>query len=149
LKPILPACAAQTRHYEETGDGRLVYTGAPTAKALLGKMRWLARLAVLLATAQGNLHLNHDEAEGKLYRVKIRGSSGARELGLVPFAFGTTVGAPWKGVVSVSLSVPGAHRVYSSRGEIVDRHAEALKSAGTRYALLTARDTAEKKASSR
>jgi len=127
----------QTRHYEETSDGKLVYTGVPTAKALLGKMRWLARLAVLLATAQGDLRLDHKLAEERYPVITIKNDDKTVKLGLIPFAFGTTIETQWKGVVSVSLHTPNTHKVYGASNEIVDENTEALKKAGTRYALLT------------
>jgi len=45
LKPYTPCmCGDYTgKHYQVTTDGRIIPTGVPTAKSIIGKMRWLAR----------------------------------------------------------------------------------------------------------
>ena len=82
----------------ENLTGALI-TGTPTAKAIIGKARWLLRTVI----AQTIGARTHREAEESLpFQVKLPGRKQALRLGLVQLLFGTTSrGKSWRAVLTV------------------------------------------------
>ncbi len=125
----------QTDHYQELeappGAGyrisRSAYmTGYPTAKSLLGKMRWLARVTV----AQALCLTSHREAETSdktvVAWIKPAKQKKPLRLGLLPLIFGSAEGLDgrgrvrWRGLARLVLEPQG--RILATRGpdQLVD-----------------------------
>jgi len=145
LQPYTPCmCGDYTgKHYQKTRDERVILTGIPTAKSLIGRMRWLARYIILSSTTPGIPILDHARADNEYPVYNVRG----RELGLLQFLFGTTHPVQWKGVVTVQLTGEGLYGAYRNKESIVDidyleDKKDAQKNmveANTRFKLLTLR----------
>ena len=109
----------------------LYVSGYPTAKSLLGRMRWLARAAVAGHTGART----HKEAE----EARIKGTN----IPLIPFMFGATsaskidmgaLGTAWKGVIK--LIIKPSSQLVGSEEEIIDRWIERNGRANRYSALL-------------
>lgn len=116
---------------QRDGTNRLYVSGYPTAKSLLGRMRWLARAAVAGHTGART----HKEAE----EARIKGTN----IPLIPFMFGATsaskidmgaLGTAWKGVIK--LIIKPSSQLVGSEEEIIDRWIEENGRANRYNALL-------------
>ncbi|MCE4628421.1 MAG: hypothetical protein F7C34_04660 [Desulfurococcales archaeon] len=112
-----------TEHYQkirsEDGTEHYMITGYPTAKPILGKARWLMRVAI--ATALGLC--THHGAE-KALPVTVSSGREQLEIPLIPFLLGATpahntVETAWRGVVSLIVE-PQNKLIYNSLDNVVD-----------------------------
>jgi len=144
LEPYTPCmCGDYTgKHYQETTDNKIIPTGVPTAKSLIGKMRWLARYIILASTTPGIPILNHAQADEKYHVLTIKKKDkNEYHLGLIPFLFGTTHPIQWRGVVSIQLIGEDVYKVFGNESDIVDTdymHGDMVF-ANTRFNFLTIR----------
>ena len=128
-----------TEHYQkiknEDDTERYMITGYPTAKPILGKARWLMRVAI--ATALGLC--THREAE-KALPVTIESGRKQLKIPLIPFLLGATpahktVKTAWRGVISLVVEPLG--KLIRDKYSIVDEaFEEEFNRANTRYNLL-------------
>lgn len=115
----------------EDPSGRTLYyaSGFPTAKGILGKMRWLARVAL----AQALCLKTHKEAESsvKTYVAEIKlDKNKSLRLGLIPLMFGstpahmTTKSGQWKGIITLkiesSMEERNRARIHVKKKHLID-----------------------------
>ncbi len=106
-------------------DGKYIgayLTGMPTAQQIIGRTRWLLRVAIATATGAKT----HREAE-KDIPIIIKDSNRQIRLGAVEFLFGTvrggnkgnsSGGVPWKGIIKVCVEPHSPRKLTRRRNDI-------------------------------
>ena len=99
-------------------NGQVYITGFPTAKQVIGRMRWLAKIALT-----GRRGINSLSDAEKKPEVMVKVSSGTVKMGLLQALFGATPAQDaekaWRSLVQVNVE-PLISLSYKSRLDIVD-----------------------------
>jgi len=108
----------RTATIEELDNGSFYIQGYPTAKQLLGRMKWLLRAAI------GAYTIREAELEPKVASIPCTEGRGRKqaELSLAQLLFGATTAqeapCPWKGILS--LQVEPLKKLVNTRDKLVE-----------------------------